>query len=826
MNPAHRPPLPLLALGGLALLASPLAAAQEGPERPLLPAVSLSGDDGALTLWRNPGSLSLDPDQSYYLGLSQEEGTGLSETTRFAGALHGGPLATGVSYRSGGGALDWWTLSTGLGLQAGRSFGIGTQIGWQLPEGAGNNFVTWDLGATWRPLRWLGMGVVAQNLFSTSGALGVDERVGGGLVLRPLGDRLFLAADLLLPTAGDPSLTDALVQGSARLKATEGLVLRGYGDSSGQVGLAAEVYFGAGGVGGFYRTGLDADNPAPAGLLYGTSAEGDQRLVGSARRVVELELDGPYPYNPPVGLFARQSETYLHLLQRVEAAVRDDDVRGFVLHLDRTPFSLAQIEELRGLMLEAREAGKPVVAYLDQASSNGAYLLATSADRIYMHPAGDLELIGLSAEMLFLRGTLDLLGVEPTVAKRSEYKSAPEMFTRTGSSEANRAQTEALLDDLSGAWAEGIAAGRGKELARVWELVDDGPYPAARAEELGLVDGVAYPDEVEERFEDLFVADYQLSDDYGLEDEHTGWRPRREIAVVNVTGTIVPGQSATPGLFGGGFLAGSETIERQLRAARRSDSVKAIVLRVDSPGGSSFASDEIWHAVDRLRDSGKPVVVSMGGAAASGGYYVSAGADAIFANPSTITGSIGVYAGPLFSLGGFFDKIGVESEIYARGRRAAMYSLSKPMDEVEFAALDRMVGETYAQFKEKVGEGRDLEPEAVEEVARGRVWSGTAALDRALVDQLGGFPQAVAHARQLAEIPEGAEVRLVAFSDRGGPGGDLARRSLRAAARAMGAPVAPELPALLPPELAAIAQWQALSGDRVWAMMPYQLTVE
>jgi protease-4 len=698
-------------------------------------------------------------------------------------------------------------------------------VGWQLPEGSGNNFVTWDLGATWRPIRWLGVGAVAQNLFSNSVGAGIEERVGLGGVVRPFGDVLYLSADYLVGTRDGASWRDGVIQGSARLLPREGLVLRASADSTGQIGFGAEVYFGSAGVGGFGRMDLGVDDAAPLGLLYASSAEGDQRMVGAARRVVELHLDGSYPYEPAVGLFARQSETYLHLLKRLDDAIDDENVSGFIVHLDRAPFSLAQVEELRALLQRARDAGKPVAAYLDQASSNSAYLLAAAADRVYLHPAGDLELIGLSAEMMFVRGALDRLGVEPQVAKRSEYKSSPEMFTNTASSLANREQTDALLDDLSGVWAQGIADGRGKDLDRIWELVDGGPYTAREAVDLGLVDGLAYPDELDERFEDLFVADYEVSDDYGLEDESSGWRPRREIAVITVTGTIVSGPSTAPGLFGGGFTAGSETVEEQLRAAGRSDSVKAVVLRVDSPGGSSFASDEIWRAVERLQEKDKPVVVSMGGAAASGGYYVSAGADAIFANPSTITGSIGVYAGPLFSLEGLFDKIGVETEIYTRGRRAAMYSLSKPMDPVEFAALDRLVGETYRQFKQRVADGRDMTPEAVEAAARGRVWSGKAALDQGLVDELGGFFDAVADARARAGIPDEAHVELVAFSTRLGPGGEAARRSLRAAGRVVGFEPEP-LPTLLPPELAAIARWQSLSDERVWALMPYQLSVE
>ncbi len=806
---------------GLTLMAPGSALAQDAVERPYLPAVSMAGDDGATTLWRNPGSLSLDPDRSWYLGIGQDMNA--DGRTAFAGASHVGPFALGIAGASGGAQSDWWTVSSGFSLKLDRTLALGTHLGWQLPQGPGNNFLSLDIGATWRPLRFLGLAAVGQNLFANQSRRGVETRYGGGIVLRPAGERLYLGADLLLPAITDATLSDGVLQGSLRLRPTEGLVVRAWGTSRREVGLGAELYFGRAGVGAFGSGGGTAEAAAPFGLVYASSAEGDERLFGAGKSVVEIDLSENYPYVPAVGFFARQTETYLHLLERLSRAVDDRSVRGLVLHLDRAPFSMAQMEELTGLIRRARDRGIPVVAYLNQTASNGAYMLASAADRIYMHPAGDLELIGLSAELQFLRGTLDLLGVEPQVASRGKYKSAPESFTRTGSSEANREQMDALLDDLSGRWLTAIAQGRGKDEARIQDLVDGGPYTAREAVDLGLVDGLAYPDEMEANFDALFVSDYQITEDYGLEDESSGWRAHREIAIINITGTIVSGMSGAPGLFGGGFTAGSESITRQIVQAGRAGSVKAVVLRVDSPGGSSFASDEIWRAVELLKIKDKPVVVSMGGTAASGGYYVAAGADAIFASPSTITGSIGVYAGPIFSLEHFLDRVGVETEIYSRGRKAAMWSLTKPLDDQEMAALDRMVGETYRQFKEKVEKGRTMDPERVEALAQGRVWSGMAAKDRGLVDELGGFHDALAKARELADLPPGAEVELVAYGDRLGPAGEVVRRSIQALAPKRWSEARP---ALLPPELQAVLSWRQLSDDRVWAMLPYTLTVD
>lgn len=819
MNPPLRSVLPVV-LGG-ALLTSDVYA----QERPSLPAVSLAGDDGATLLWRNPGSLSLDGDPSWYLGYSSPFEDGPSEV---AAATAAGAFAGGIARQLGslGGATDRWIVSSALSLKASSTLALGASVSWQIPDTSSESFTTWDLGATWRPLRWFGVSAVGQNLNATPSRLGAVRRVGGGVALRPAGELVYLGLDVFAPAPDSPLWDQSTAEALLRIRPVQGLVLRGWGQRALQgdtfgAGGGVEVYFGSSGVGALARTdGAET----PSGMVYALSAEGNQRLLGKPRRVVELEVDRTFPYQQSTSIFVPNRETYLHLLERLHTAVEDVSVKGLILELDSAPFSLAQLEELRALIEAAKQSGKTVVAYLHRASSNRAVYLAAAADKAYLHPAADLEFIGLSAELTFFREALDTVGAEPQFASRGAYKSAPESFTNTAASSANREQMNALLDDLSTTWIAGIAAGRAKTPAEVQALVDGGPYTASEAVENGLVDGLAYPDEVEDRYADAFGDTHTREDDYGLRDQNRGWRAQGEVAVVTVSGAIVSGKSATPGPFGGNFRSGSDTIISQLKAARRAPSVKAVVIRVDSPGGSAFASDEIWHEVERVKKAGKPVVVSMGGTAASGGYYVSAGADHIVANSATVTGSIGVYAGPLFNLEGLFDRVGVSTERYNRGRNASMFSISKPMDDIEMASLDRLVGDTYAQFKDRVEQGRSLDADGVEAVAQGRVWSGRAALDNGLVDEIGTFFDAVAKAKELAGLSGRTDVDLVGFRD-GLGGAQVSRRAVRALARAVTSDRNTELPSL-PDELQTFWVWRHLAHERTLVLLPYDLSVE
>ncbi len=816
----HRSLRPLAALALLALaLPLPVVRAAEPEEgRPLLPGYLLAGDDGAAALWRNPANLGLDPDPSMFALIDRSPDFGARTGAALAGQA--GPLASGLVYRGGGGVPAWWTLHSALALRPERELGVGVGLGWQIPEGAANNFLTWDLGATWRPTSWVGVSGAARNLGAHDGTVLVP-RAGGGVAVRPWEGRVLLGADVLAPLQGiDAPL---LVEGTVRVRASDGLDLRLTGDLDGRIGVAADLSFGAAHAGAYAQMGLPDGG---VGYSLFTSADVDSReVIAGPDTAAVFRFNESFPYQPVATVLARPQESYAHLLTRLRTAAEDKRVKAIALHFEAMPFELAQVEELRAEITAARSNGKRVLVYLDDEAGNGAYFAAVAADRVLMHPAGELGTIGLSAELQFLRGTLDLLGVEPHFARRAEYKSAPETFTHTESSPAAREQLDALLDDLFDAWVAGIAAGRKLTPDKVRELVDGAPFSAKEAVERGLVDGLAYPDELEGKIDELAEAELNPDDSYAAWGGTSGWVAERRIAVVYVTGAIVSGESTGPGFFGGGGNTGADTVVRQLEEAAEDDSVKAVVLRVDSPGGSAFASEDIWRAVQRVKEEGKPVIASMGSVAASGGYYVSCGADAIYALPTTITGSIGVYAGPFLNAERLFDKVGLGTEIHARGRHAAMYSISKPLDASEAAALDRLVGLTYAQFKERVGGGRSMDDATVERVARGRVWSGVDAREQKLVDELGGFWDAVGRARTEAGIEPGQPVELFTYGNRFGLGGEVPERNLRGTlsvvAQELRAPPAVPWPA----SLAALDTWAALDDERVLAMLPWSLEV-
>lgn len=809
----------------LLLLACPLfgspalaadAAVGMSPERPTLPFRSLAGEDGVHTLYSNPALLNFDRDAGYGVYYDTSDGGRINSLAATTG---GGGLGIGLGYRQLGDQGGWWTVSSGVSLRLADHFSLGTSLNWQLPEGGDNNFASWDLGIGWRPAPWFGAAGTVQNLGSPAPDLGVVTRYGAGVAVRPAGDVFTLGVDWIADAPPKEAL-DHKIQASLRLRPTRGVWIRAFSEQSIDdpkdvtVGGALELRFAEVGVGGHARAAIDGQGIGAGGWIESVP-EADQ-LFRTRRTVASFDFGKEYPYLPASGLLAEPQESYLTLLRRLDQAATDPQVKGLLLDLERAPFSMAQIEEIRGVITKARARGKPVVAWLGGEGSNGAFLLASACDKVYLHPAGNLDLVGLGAELQFFAGALDLVGLEAQYAKRAEYKSAPEQWTNTSSSEASREEMEALLDDFSTRLVAGIAEGRGKTVDEVRGLVDKGPYTADEALAAGLVDGLLYRDQLNDKVEGLFPEGWNEDDDYAVEQDTSGWAPQRAIAVVVVDGVISSGRSSPGGLLGGA-ATGSDTVVQMLDQARTSDTVKAVVLRVDSPGGSAFASDEIWHAVNRLREADKPVIVSMGGYAASGGYYVSAGADAIYALPTTVTGSIGVYGGKV-NAEGLFDKLDIHTEQYNRGRNAGMYTMSRPFDDVEYAALDRMIGDTYRQFKGRVQEGRGLTPEQVEQVARGRVWSGMDAKEQGLVDVEGGFLDAVERARDEAGLDPKAPWSLITFDPWLGDPENIPARLVRT--------LAPQPVAEVPEELDhAMALWR-LRDEKIFTILPWRMELE
>jgi protease-4 len=445
----------------------------------------------------------------------------------------------------------------------------------------------------------------------------------------------------------------------------------------------------------------------------------------------------------------------VHLLAALEHAAADAQVDGVLLRLDGATPGLATALALRRALRQVVQAGKPVVAWGERLTAP-ELVVASGANHVHVPEAGSVGLVGLRLETWFVKGLLDRLGVAPDVVRIGSFKSAGETLTRDAMSPEQREQLEALLEDRFDALVTALAEGRDMRPERVRELVDQGPHGARAAAEAGLVDGCLHADEVEPTLEKLAppqragrlrVLDAAVY--HGLRVTTAGARllagPSARIAYLVANGSI----------HGGAGLRGVASDRYRELLARLADDeeVQGVVLRVDSPGGDGVASDLIWRAVQRLRRE-KPVVASFGEVAASGGYYVAAGADRILAEPATVTGSIGVVGGKL-DLSGLYDRLGIHKEGVERGARAGLTSETRGFTSDERRVVRTEMESVYALFLERVASGRGLAREVVERVAQGRVWSGAQALEHGLVDRLGGPLEALAEVRQLAGLQAG-----------------------------------------------------------------------
>ena len=440
----------------------------------------------------------------------------------------------------------------------------------------------------------------------------------------------------------------------------------------------------------------------------------------------------------------------------------DDRISGVILKPQIGPRVLwGKLQEIRDAVADYRESGKPIAAFLEYGGAED-YYLASAADRVYLMPGSPLEVVGRAQYEMFFRNALDKVGTYPDVLAAGDYKTAANQYTETTMTPAHREMAESLNRDLYEQMVEGIAESRGLSGDEVRRLVDEGPFLPEDALAAGLVDGLAYADEVTHR-EPFDAADRrEISDsDYrqvGL--RSLGLNQGERIALIYAVGAINSGSSSFDVL--NGEVLGSDTLTSAIRSAREDDSVRAIVLRIDSPGGSAIASDAIWRAVGLVRESGKPIVASMSDLGASGGYYIAMGADAIVAQPATLTGSIGVVFGK-FTTGGTYEKLGVGIEPVSEGRFAEIYSPVTRFSDAERAKVQEHVDAIYEQFVTKAAEGRQTTRDRLHEVAQGRVWTGRQALEHGLIDEVGGLGRAIALAKEKAGIDPGDEVELVIY---------------------------------------------------------------
>jgi len=484
--------------------------------------------------------------------------------------------------------------------------------------------------------------------------------------------------------------------------------------------------------------------------------------------VLGLRVAGSLPDYAPEDPFRRffggPDQSLTGLVMQLKKAKVDTRIKAVTLDIDMSGVGWGKAEEIRDAIADFRTSSKPVYAYMEF-GLNKEYYIATACDKIFVPPPGELFITGLAADVMFFRGSLDKLGIYPEIYQIGKYKSAGDMFTQKKMTDAHREYVNSLLDDLYNRYVTAIAQARHKTPDEVRQLIDNAPYNAAKAKEAGLIDETVYRDQLDkqikaqlgykdsDQFAPVRAADYRE-----VPPESLGLNKGEKIAVIYATGDIGSGRSQNSP--SGEQSIGSDTLAKAVTDAAEDKSIKAIVIRVDSPGGSGLASDIIWHAVDAANQK-KPVVVSMSDVAASGGYYISASASKIVAQPSTITGSIGVVAGkPVMR--GFYDWLGISNEYVLRGKQAGMFRETEKFSDSERAKFEDWIKTTYyGDFVPKVARGRNKDAQYIDSVGQGRVWTGAQAKDRGLVDEFGGLDRAVEVAKQLAKIPADKGVERV-----------------------------------------------------------------
>jgi protease-4 len=504
------------------------------------------------------------------------------------------------------------------------------------------------------------------------------------------------------------------------------------------------------------------------GLLIWSLRESEPNVANNS--VLVLKVDGSLPDFAPEDpfasrIFGREDRSLAQLLTQIKKAKADKRVSAILLDIDLTSAGWAKADEIRDAIANFRTTGKPIYAFMEY-GTNKEYYIATACDRVYVAPIGDLFITGLAADVTSLRGSLDKLGIYPDFYQIGKYKNAPEQYTEKQMTKAHREVLDSILDDTYARYVGAIATARHKTADEVRAMIDNAPIRASDAQKLGLIDEAKYRDQVEEDLKKRLgykesdkLRTVKASDYKRVAPESLGLNQGEKIAVIFASGAITSGTSNEGGPFGE-RMAGSDTIVKALNDARDDESIKAIVLRVDSPGGTSYASDIIWHAVEAAKQK-KPVVVSMSDLAASGGYYISTGAHRIVAEPSTLTGSIGVFAGKPV-LKGFYDWLGMNQEYVTRGKNAGIFRETEKFTPDERKKFEEMLNRFYwDDFVPKVAAGRKKETEYVNSIAQGRVWSGAQAKENGLVDEFGGLDRAVEVAKELAHIPVDKNVRRV-----------------------------------------------------------------
>lgn len=765
------------------------ASAQEPIRRPgPLPALgrSVASDDDTTALVLNPANLAFMPAaelrwSSIYLNKNDSVpwqgqaialgfplplvplATGLRfdlvDPPTAAGRVSSYP-AMGLPNRFASANYQWLTWGLAIHSSDTAAFGISYQHSYSsVPEADG--YSAWTAGLSWRPFDQIGLSAVAHDFN------------------RP-------ASTLLNPASADKTRLDPAFD--------VGVAIRPFGTRTAELGLEARYIDAAKGVWvpratlgidippiGRLRGGFSMSNPqngerawtASAALAFYLNAPaGSIEVAGGGVTGNGLGQSNSYgvqtevafkgyrePAGPEVPRYAikiRIEDTpgvreHVALLRQLWSIADDEPSVDAVVFVLRTApaSSLAHVEELRDAIYHLRAKGKRVLCHLEDASGSALYM-CSAANEILMNPAGGLRFAGLRMQYMYFAGLMKKLGIRADFVRIGKHKNAPEEFTRRSASPTARKDTIDLLQQFERRFMLGVSAGRHIPIATLRKRVAKGPYIASEAKAAGLIDGYAFDDQIGDAVDKLVGRKTLLVKDIRAPRAPERFGNVKRVAIVFVDGDMIDGRNKTIPLIGT-RLAGSYTIADTMKKVREDPSVGAVVLRIESPGGSAMAADVMWRQIE-LTAKVKPVVVSMGSYAASGGYYIASPATRIFANPLSVTGSIGIFYGKA-DIAQLLRKIGVNVETYKTAPRADAESIFRPFTKDERKALALKVAQFYDTFLSRVAQGRHMTKKAVDKVGRGRVWTGEQALSRGLVDQLGGLRQALAYARAKAGLP-------------------------------------------------------------------------
>lgn len=652
--------------------------------------------------------------------------------------------------------LRKFILGTGYPIFDGFSIGV-TYSNVQTTDNSNLSTNSVDIGLLTRPTDFLSVGLVARNLNNpVLGANIIGRSYAASFGIRPgAWDRLTITADGEWVEGSPANRIKGLL--GLETEFINGVILKGRVSSDAtfaNIGWSVEaaVKFPYVSVGYGRVFGTESRDAAYAKLTLNKSRT---IFEGSDYTMAELDMSGLIQSvkNVNVGFFnAETQNSVFDYLENIEKAEKDKAIGGIVLNMNNFGSGLADNEEIRKRLEQFKKSGKKVIAYVRSLDMK-QYYLATVADYIVMHPIGEIQLEGLGGTQYFYKGLMDKIGIEAQYERIGKYKSATEPMTRNNASPEEKEQTTTLLNDFYNNMSKQISTSRKLTEQQLRDIVDKKTIVNSNdAKDLKLVDKIGHYDEIGKIAAELTgkTGKYPLLRIANVEYKKYNWKDENKIAIINASGAIIEGES-TRDFLSGETTIGADTIARMLDKARKDDDIKAVVLRVDSGGGSALASDIISREVSRYKEAKKPIVISMANVAASGGYWLTTDADKVLANENTVTGSIGVFTGKI-NIAKLLDKLGVTAESFKVGEHADAFSEARPFTEDERKILRDSTQYLYRIFLERVSAGRKIPVAKVDELGQGRVYSGTRAKDLNLIDEIGGLDRAVEIAGQLANL--------------------------------------------------------------------------